>query len=72
MLEKIKSFYQYGKGAAYLGDSLDLMKNIPDNSINLILTSPPFALTSKKDICITLLTKNVIQNYLSIISVAQR
>lgn len=36
----------YGK--ALLGDSLHLMKDLPDKSINLVVTSPPFALTRKK------------------------
>ncbi len=36
-------------GAAYCGDSLHLIENIPDASVNLILTSPPFALTRKKE-----------------------
>ena len=44
-----KPYYEIGKGVAYLGDSLELMKLIPDNSINLIVTSPPFALTSQKE-----------------------
>ena len=43
------SYYETNRGAAYLGDSLDYLKLIPDNSINLILTSPPFALTSQKE-----------------------
>lgn len=47
--ENYEPFYQNQFGAAYLGDSLDLMKKLPDNSINLIVTSPPFALTSKKE-----------------------
>lgn len=38
---------QFGK--CYCGDSLDLIKSIEDNSVNLILTSPPFALTSQKE-----------------------
>lgn len=42
-------FYTYGNGSAYLGDSLHLLKSVPDDYINLILTSPPFALTSKKE-----------------------
>jgi DNA modification methylase len=33
----------------YLGDSLNLTKLIPQDCINLILTSPPFALTRKKE-----------------------
>jgi len=32
-----------------LGDSLQLIKSIQENSINLILTSPPFALTRQKE-----------------------
>jgi DNA modification methylase len=37
---------EYGK--AFLGDSSELMQEIPDESINLVVTSPPFALTRKK------------------------
>jgi site-specific DNA-methyltransferase (cytosine-N4-specific) len=36
-------------GAAYLGDALTLFDSIPNDSINLILTSPPFALTREKE-----------------------
>jgi DNA modification methylase len=45
----VKPFYETINGSAYLGDSLELMKFLPDNSINLILTSPPFALTRQKE-----------------------
>lgn len=38
---------QYGK--AFHGDSLKYLKNIKDSSINLILTSPPFPLHTKKE-----------------------
>lgn len=44
-----KPYYETDSGVAYLGDSLDYLKEIPDNSINLIITSPPFALTSQKE-----------------------
>jgi len=37
---------EYGK--AFLGDSSELMAELPDESINLVVTSPPFALTRKK------------------------
>jgi site-specific DNA-methyltransferase (cytosine-N4-specific) len=47
--KKTHPFYSTSLGSAYLGDSLDLMKKLPDNSVNLVLTSPPFALTSKKE-----------------------
>ncbi|BAY32246.1 DNA methylase N-4/N-6 [Nostoc carneum NIES-2107] len=42
-------YYTQNNGALYLGDSLELIKYIDDNTINLILTSPPFALTRKKE-----------------------
>lgn len=41
--------YSTTLGKAYLGDSLELMKCLPSESVNLVLTSPPFALTSKKE-----------------------
>ena len=40
-------YYKTSLGAAYLGDSLELMNYLPDNSVNLIVTSPPYALTRK-------------------------
>jgi site-specific DNA-methyltransferase (cytosine-N4-specific) len=46
---KRNEYYRTNLGAAYLGDSLALMKAIPDSSIDLILTSPPFALTRQKE-----------------------
>ncbi len=35
-------------GAAYCGDSLSLLEALPDSSINLAITSPPFALQRQK------------------------
>ena len=35
-------------GAAYVGDSLALLRQLPPESIDLVLTSPPFALTRPK------------------------
>ncbi|MGF1677209.1 MAG: DNA-methyltransferase [Rivularia sp. (in: cyanobacteria)] len=46
---QLPPYYCTKYGAAYLGDSLELIKIIPENSINLIITSPPFALTRKKE-----------------------
>ena len=40
--------YQTRLGAAFLGDSSDLLERIPDNSIDLVFTSPPFALLRQK------------------------
>ncbi len=45
----IQPYYTQSYGAAYLGNSLELIKDLKDSSINLILTSPPFALTRKKE-----------------------
>lgn len=45
----IKPYYTQQYGAAYLGDGLELIKSLKDYSVNLILTSPPFALTRKKE-----------------------
>lgn len=42
-------YYRTEQGEAYLGDSLHLMKELPQKSVNLIVTSPPFALTRKKE-----------------------
>jgi site-specific DNA-methyltransferase (cytosine-N4-specific) len=41
--------YQTGLGAAFFGDSLELLNQLPDKSINLVLTSPPFALQREKE-----------------------
>lgn len=41
--------YETQFGAAYLGDSLSLLPYLPGRKVNLILTSPPFALTRKKE-----------------------
>ncbi len=42
-------FYRTERGAAYCGDSQTLMSKLPDDSINLVMTSPPFALKRKKE-----------------------
>jgi site-specific DNA-methyltransferase (cytosine-N4-specific) len=36
-------------GAAYLGDSRDLLDELPSNSIDLVVTSPPFELVHQKE-----------------------
>lgn len=45
----LSPYYETNLGAAYLGDSLELLKIVPDESIDLVLTSPPFALTRQKE-----------------------
>lgn len=41
--------YQTEYGSAYVGDSRELVEGLPDKSINLVLTSPPFALQRQKE-----------------------
>jgi site-specific DNA-methyltransferase (cytosine-N4-specific) len=44
-----KLFYRTSMGQAFLGDSLALLPTIETESVDLILTSPPFALKRKKE-----------------------
>lgn len=48
-LGTVKPFYHTSKGAAFLGDSLAGMRKIPSESVDLVFTSPPFALTRQKE-----------------------
>lgn len=41
--------YRTELGAAYCGDSRALLAQLPDNCIDLVMTSPPFALQRKKE-----------------------
>lgn len=43
------AYFETKKGKAYNGDSRELLEELPDNSINLVVTSPPFALQREKD-----------------------
>lgn len=45
----IRPHYSKNFGSAYLGDSLELLKYLDDNTVNLIVTSPPFALVTPKE-----------------------
>lgn len=45
----IVPYYKTNYGAAYLGDSLEIMKAFPQGSVNLVFTSPPYALHFKKE-----------------------
>ena len=40
--------YHTAKGEAYVGNSLELLAELPDNCIDLVMTSPPFALRRQK------------------------
>ena len=41
--------YRSAKGAAFIGDSRELLAELPNDSINLVITSPPFALQRQKE-----------------------
>lgn len=42
-------YYSRESGAAYHGDSRELLEELPDESVDLVFTSPPFALNRKKE-----------------------
>ncbi len=44
-----KPVYTSELGAAYCGDSVKLLAMLPDESVNLVMTSPPFALQREKE-----------------------
>jgi DNA modification methylase len=48
-LFRTRAFYTTTFGAAYLGDSHALLRELPDESIDLVVTSPPYALHFKKE-----------------------
>ncbi len=43
------ALYRTDLGAAYVGDSIELLQQLPDESVNLVMTSPPFALQRQKE-----------------------
>lgn len=51
MIPKFKEvpLYSTNLGSAYVADSLEMLEQLPDNSVNLVMTSPPFALLRQKD-----------------------
>lgn len=44
----MQPIYQTRLGRAYLGDCLEVLRELPSESVNLIVTSPPFPLTFQK------------------------
>ena len=42
-------YFETNKGKIILGDCLEYFKTVKDKSINLIVTSPPYALIKKKE-----------------------
>ncbi len=48
LVSGMSPYYTTDLGAAYLCDSLEAMRQMPDSSVNLVFTSPPYALHFKK------------------------
>ncbi|HEV3436445.1 MAG TPA: site-specific DNA-methyltransferase [Gemmata sp.] len=48
-LKRLVPFYSTSMGAAFNCDAIELLKAIPSDSVDLVMTSPPFALTRKKE-----------------------
>jgi len=46
---KHEPYYRTDFGAAYLGDARQLLASLPEKSVSLVITSPPFALRTKKN-----------------------
>jgi DNA modification methylase len=49
LLSMHNPLYVSEHGAAFAGDSRQLLRNIPENSVKLVITSPPYALHFKKE-----------------------
>lgn len=45
---RLRPCYTTKLGRAFLGDALDVMRQLPSESIDLVVTSPPFPLTFRK------------------------
>ena len=48
-LLRSKPYFQAQHGAAYLGNSLELLRSLPTGQVNLVVTSPPYALHFQKE-----------------------
>jgi len=41
--------FETRRGQVYEGDALEILRSMPDDSVNLVITSPPYALEFKKE-----------------------
>jgi len=48
-LSKLKPAYSTAMGVMYEVDAIELLAKLPSDSVDLVMTSPPFALTRKKE-----------------------
>lgn len=49
LVPEIEPSFATRRGAVWTGDALDLMTAMPDESVDLVITSPPYALEFKKE-----------------------
>ncbi len=49
LVQGYEPYYATPYGAAYLSDARDVLASLPDGSVNLVVTSPPYALHFKKE-----------------------
>jgi site-specific DNA-methyltransferase (cytosine-N4-specific) len=49
LIERLRPYYKTEFGIAYHVDSLEVLKDMPDNKVDLVVTSPPYALHFKKE-----------------------
>lgn len=49
LLAKTRPLYSTSHGACFTGDSRQLLASLPDHSVRLVVTSPPYALHFKKE-----------------------
>ena len=47
--KNFQALYTTTRGTAYVGNAAELLASIPNDSVSLVLTSPPFALRKKKE-----------------------
>ena len=47
--ELLVPMYDTRNGKAYVGDALDLLAALPESSVDMVMTSPPFALQRQKE-----------------------
>jgi len=44
LIESKYHYFHTDRGVTLLGDCIEIMKTLPDKSIDLVLTDPPYAL----------------------------
>lgn len=49
LIASAEPLYRTTHGAAFVGDALELMRALPKGSVNLVVTSPPYALEFQKE-----------------------